>query len=108
VGDTFVDKLNFAGLAEYARTRGTDNPGGLFWRLLNWTKSPNGGARKPSPAWHFVTDGDEERVRLRLKEFLEDVAPGTYTAPGRAIAEEDLYGEQVDSYTAPGSWGRSL
>lgn len=71
-GDSFMERLNFAALAEHSRVRATLNPPGMFSRLLRWGRNPNGSSRKPSPAWHFVTEGDEEAVRVRLTAHLND------------------------------------
>lgn len=70
VDDTYMDRLNFAALAEHCRVRGTSNPAGMFARLLRWTKTPEGGSRAPAPAWHFITDGDEDAVRTKVSSFL--------------------------------------
>ena len=71
-GDSFMERLNFAALAEHCRVRGNSNPPGMFSRLLRWKWNPDKTPRAPSPAWHFVTEGDEEAVRLKLNAHMFD------------------------------------
>ncbi len=88
VEDGFLERLNFAALAEHCRVRGTDNPPGMFARLLRWPKAPDGSTRTPSPAWHFVTEGDEEAVRLKLKAFLYEEPELLQARPGGGGEDE--------------------
>jgi len=70
--ESYMERLNFAALAEHCRARGSENPPGMFARLLRWRKNPDGSARNPAPAWHFVTEGDEEAVRRKVSAFVYD------------------------------------
>ena len=69
-GDSFMERLNFAALAQRSRARATVNAPGMFSRLLRWGRNPDGSPRKPAPAWHFVTGDDEEAVRVKLTAHL--------------------------------------
>jgi hypothetical protein len=58
VGDSESGRLKFVAAAEHARVIGTRNPSGLFVRLVR------------GKLWHFLTQGDEDAARLRLKRHL--------------------------------------
>lgn len=63
--------LTFVSLAERARIRGSSNPGGFFYRLLD---------RK---LYHFITQDDEDSARARLRRHRE--AHATKSAPLPAV-----------------------
>lgn len=52
------DRLRFIGAAEHARTIGTKNPCGLFFRLIR------------CGLWSFITQDDEDAASARLKRHL--------------------------------------
>ena len=58
VTDSENDRLRFVGAAEHARSVGTQNPPGLFVRIVR------------SKLWHFITQDDENSARLRLNEYF--------------------------------------
>lgn len=58
VEEGFLDRLNFAAAAEHARVRGSSNPAGLFFHLVS------------KKLWHYVTAGDEDAVRSRVKAHV--------------------------------------
>jgi hypothetical protein len=69
VGSSEADRLAFVGLAEHARSVGTSNPPGLFAALLR------------RGAWSFITQGDEDEARRRLRAYLWPVGPEVVSAP---------------------------
>jgi hypothetical protein len=56
--------LHFFAAAEHARVIGTENPCGLFARLVR------------SRLWHYLTQDDEDVANRRLKTFLHAVPTG--------------------------------
>ena len=58
VQEGFMDRLNFAAAAEHARVRGSSNPCGLFFHLVK------------KKLWRFITEGDEEAVRVKVKAYV--------------------------------------
>ena len=64
LGSSDNDRLNFVAAAEHARVIGTENPCGLFARLVR------------AKLWHYLTQDDEDTANRRLKSFLHDVPTG--------------------------------
>lgn len=96
VENSYTQRLSFAALAEWVRARGSSNPGGLFWSVLNWKKNPDGSARPAAPAWHFVTGDAEEAVRTKLGAFVSGepvVAREQRPKPRRAPRLRELSGD---------------
>ncbi len=58
VGSSEGDRLKFVALAEHARSVGRSNPPGLFSALLR------------RGAWSFITQGEEDSARRKLKAHL--------------------------------------
>ncbi len=64
LGSSECDQLHFFAAAEHARVIGTENPCGLFARLVR------------SKLWHYLTQDDEDTANRRLKDFLHVVPMG--------------------------------
>ena len=111
VTDSENDRIRFVGAAEHARSVGTQNPPGLFMRLIR------------SKLWHFITQDDENSARLRLHEYLyggpragqglsfgSPCQPSPAAAPSRPSLSDDaklvqvlrgkFVGQRVDIFVA--------
>jgi len=81
----FMERLNFAAAAEHARVRGSSNPCGLFFHLVN------------KKLWHFITEGDEDAVRTKVKAYV-------YGEPEEP-ARNGFVDEDADFYLQPAAAG---
>lgn len=63
IGSSESDRLRFCAAAEHARVIGSQNPCGLFARLVR------------AKLWHYLTQDDEDTANRRLKAFLFGTAP---------------------------------
>ena len=75
IGSSESDRLRFVAAAEHARVIGTENPPGLFVRIIR------------AKLWKYLTQDDEDAANNRLKAFLF----GPPRKPGQGAAEPSSY-----------------
>jgi hypothetical protein len=76
IGTSENDRLRFVAAAEHARVIGTQNPPGLFVRLVR------------GKLWNYLTQDDEDAANSRLKRHLFGAPAGRVAGLSRPMVVE--------------------